>query len=172
MGGFSSIGSAIGLASQLAGVASSASKSFGKYNDVTSNYAQAKKIYDENDRNLTEQAQLEARKIQIERDEATRNRKNTLARSVAEQQVKFSAQGIDTTDGSGEAALLGMYKESSEQKAYREKLEKLKAESLNQQLASDRRRNLLTLQSSYSNARNGLLSNFDKYTGYDDSKTN
>lgn len=163
MGGLTSLGTMFGTLGQVANMTSGVRKNYTDYRNVTAGYDLAKRKYEEKERDITEKATLNARERQAKREEDIRNRRNTLKRSVAEQQARFSGQGIDTTDGSGEAVLMGLYKDSSEKKTYEDRLNKVNDEKAAQENASQRRINLLSLQENYRRARDGLIKNLDDY---------
>lgn len=141
-----------------------AAKVFTNYRDVQSGYDHAKNTYQEKERDLAEKSALDAQKLQIEQDEETRDRKNALRRAVAEQQAKFGAQGISTSDGSGEAVMQGLYQESSDQKSYRDRLNRWKSDALSQENTSQRRRNLLDLQESSVGRRDSIFKKLGSLT--------
>ena len=164
MGGFDSFSNVFGAISRFSNATSSLQKSYNNYRGVTQGYQQAKENYDESERAIAEKAALDQQQIQLDNEQAARDRKNTLHKAVAAQQAKFGGQGIDTTDGSGEAAMLGLYKDSAESKAYRDQSDNLKLASITQDALSKRRKNLLNLQHNYETARDGFIRNFDSYT--------
>jgi hypothetical protein len=163
MGGMNGFSTALNAAGQLANLTSGARNTYSNYRDVTASYDQAKSKYDQSEQDIAEKEALEKQRLQLDNEEAARTRKSALKRAVASQQAAFGGQGIDTTDGSGEAVLLGLFQESSEEKAYRDRLDQLKRASLDQDTTAKRRRNLLALQNNYENARDGFIRNLDSY---------
>jgi hypothetical protein len=166
MGGIDSFSTIFGAASKVASATAGLRKSYTDYQDVTSAYQQAKANYDENEQDVSDKAALDAQELQLQNQKAAQDRQNTLQRAVATQKAAFGGQGIDTTDGSGQAAILGLFKNSSDDKTYQDNLNNLKLQGINENLMATRRKNLLTLQDNYDNARDGLVKNLDQYTDY------
>lgn len=136
--------------------------SYATYRNTVAGYEQAQKTYAESERNIAEQAALDETNAALETAEETRQRKNALKRATASRQAAFGGQGIDTTDGSGEAVILGLFQESDEDKKYRDRLDTIKRQSREQNNAAKRRRNLLNLQQNYTSAQDGLIRNLDQ----------
>lgn len=163
MGGLNSLTSVLGVVDKISSITNSARNTYSNYRDITGDYTQAKQRYELQEKEIAEKQDLDLKQMQIDREDETRQRKNALKRAVATRQAEFGGQGIDTADGSGEAVMLGLFKESSEEKNYRDRLNKLKQESLAQDVSAKRRRNLLSLQQNYANARDNFISNLDSY---------
>lgn len=132
------------------------------YQRVTDANQAAVKAYQLAERDVVERTALEQRRLAEEQAEENRKRQQALRRAVAAQQARFGAQGIDARDGSGEAVLLGLFQESDEEKAYRERLNRLRQDSLQQSTDTARRRNLLSLQNTYDSGRRNFGSTLEK----------
>jgi len=173
MGGFNSIGTVlggIGQAAQLYKAAQPVRNIYMAKTSLNETYQQAGQNYAAKERDLDEKATLENRRIALEEVEETRKRKDALKRATATRQAAFGGQGIDTADGSGEAVMLGLFRESDEDRKYRQHLNQLKRASLDQEITSSRKRNLLDLQQDYTSARNNFVrsstNNVDDGIGY------
>jgi hypothetical protein len=89
---------------------------------------------------------LEKEKIQLDAQSAEADRLSAQRRAVARQKVQFASQGLDYDDsGSGEAVLLGLYKESDAERSKRESLDTLRNRALEQDLDTSKRMNVLQL---------------------------
>lgn len=133
------------------------------YNDIKGDNEYALQSYKEVERDNLEKAKLDQTRMAADSAEESRKRQQALKRAVASQQARFGAQGIDTTNGSGEAVLLGLYQESDEEKSYRDRLQKIREDSLKQDIESRSRRNLLSLQNTYRKNRNNMYSSLNNY---------
>ena len=138
MGGFNPISAVLAPVTTLAGLAQNAS--------------QAKRQYKLNERIIAEQEANRRATIVLENEEAARTRQQALKRTVARQRALYGAQGIDASDGSGEAVLLGLLSESEAEKAYRDRLDALRNQALAQDSHAKRQRNLLSMDAGH-NAR-------------------
>lgn len=76
-------------------------------------------------------------------EQADSARRAALKRAMARQRANFGAQGVGSNAGSSEAVLLGMFQESDEERANREKLDTLRTQALDQSLGSQQQLNLL-----------------------------
>ncbi|MDB5477724.1 MAG: hypothetical protein JWM96_219 [Alphaproteobacteria bacterium] len=152
MGGFNPITAAIGAASTVVGL----SKPSREKHEAQQNYAASQA-------ELLQKAQVQHQQDRIESDEASRLRKNALKRAVAKQQAAFGGQGIDATEGSGEAVMLGLFQESEAEKQYRDRLDRLKQQSLAQDVNAKSGRNLLSLRKENADARDGFVTSLDRY---------
>ncbi len=88
-------------------------------------------------------AALSRAQIETQGKEAETQRRNALKRAVARQRAAFGSSGVSQGDGSSEAVLLGLFEESEDQRENRERLDKLKIESLNQNLLQQSSKNTL-----------------------------
>ncbi|MGB1077227.1 MAG: transporter [Bdellovibrionales bacterium] len=94
-------------------------------------------------RQAKEDAALRKAEIRANADEAERKRRDALKRSVARQRAQFGSQGISTNNGSGQAILLGLFDESDDERAQRERLDGLRTSALDQNVSQQSRLNLL-----------------------------
>lgn len=92
---------------------------------------------------LRQDAELQREKIALDTQQAEKDRKDALKRSVARQRAKFGAQGIGSGAGSSQAVLLGLTEESEEERASREALDSLKEKALDQKLEQANALNVL-----------------------------
>ena len=88
-------------------------------------------------------ALLQKQQINIQSQEAELTRKAALKRAVARNRASFGASGVGNGTGSTEAVLLGLFEESEEEKASRQKLDNLKLKSIDQNLYQQSRVNTL-----------------------------
>lgn len=88
-------------------------------------------------------AALQKQNMALAASTAEAARRDALRRAVSRQNAQFGAQGLDATDGSGEAVLLGMFEESEAEKTQREKLDKLRGQAIESQLEEEKRINVL-----------------------------
>lgn len=160
MGGFNPISTVLGTVGAVANITKPVRDTYGNYRDMTAAYQQAEKNYQENQRTIAEQNALEQQKIQLENEETDRRRLQ-LRRDQASRQAAFGGQGIDTTDGSGEAVMLGLLQQSEAEKSYQDRLTEMKQQARQQDTDAKNRRNMLNLQNNYRTARDGIISNFD-----------
>ncbi len=154
MGGFNPISNVLSLTGL-----------YGGYSDTAGAYRAAKKQYDAAEKDIAAKSATEYEKLALESAEETRKRREALRRATAKQRATFAAQGIDMSDGSGEAVLLGLLKESEAERDYRGRLDALKRAAIDQDAAAKRRKNLLSLQGASSRARDsavGTLASFLK----------
>lgn len=94
-------------------------------------------------RGLQEQAALQNEKIAADTLAAEDQRRAALRRAVARQKVQFGAQGIASGDGSSQAVLLGMFDESEQDRAARERLDTLRQQAITQNIEAQSRINVL-----------------------------
>ncbi len=97
------------------------------------------------ERNLATQTALEREKIRAGSEAAEQQRLSALRRAVARQRASYGAQGIGADDGSAEAVLLGLFEESDEARAERERLDDIRNRALEQDLESRQALNVLQL---------------------------
>lgn len=101
----------------------------------------AQQAADEKD--LAQRTALDRAKIQADAQSAERERLAALRRAVARQRAAFGAQGIDTTEGSADAILLGLFDESDEDRQERTRLDDLRNRVLDQEQQSQKDLNIL-----------------------------
>jgi hypothetical protein len=89
--------------------------------------------------------------LQAQQDET--NRRDALRRAVARQRAIFGAQGIDSNDGSAEAILLGLTRESDAEQDTKNQLTSLRQSALTQAAENKQRKNLLSLNQAYDDMR-------------------
>lgn len=99
-------------------------------------------------------ANLSREEIKVKTEQAESQRKAALKRAVARQRAKFGASGINSNDGSSEAVLLGLFEESDEEKASRERLDNIRLQAIDQNLSNQKRVN--TLQRTQLNERSRI----------------
>lgn len=89
------------------------------------------------------QAERDRQKLALETANSEAARRDALRRAVARQNAQFGAQGVSSTDGSGEALLLGMFEESDQERARRAQMDSLRAQAIDQNLEEGNRINVL-----------------------------
>lgn len=93
---------------------------------------------------LQQQVALEKTQIAADAAETESERRAALKRAVARQKAVFGASGVgNQSSGSGEAVLLGLFSESEDEKASREKLDNLRYAALDQDVSNQSRINVL-----------------------------
>ncbi len=80
-----------------------------------------------------EQNALARDRIATESRQAQEDRQRALRRAMARQRVAFGAQGINPSEGSAEAVLLGLFEETEQDRTDRERLDNLRYQALSQQ---------------------------------------
>lgn len=90
-----------------------------------------------------ERTALEKQEIAAKAAEADLQRRNALKRAVARQRAKFGGSGISSGDGSSEAVLLGLFEETENEKAVSQRLDNIKLQALDQNIANINRVNTL-----------------------------
>lgn len=111
-------------------------------------------------------AALKKAELQASAEENARTSRDALKRAVARQRAQFGASGVDMSDGSSEAVLLGLFQETDDELAARERLDTLKAQSIDQNLLQQTSSNTLTLtQAKEREKLNDLDSTLDKVDG-------
>lgn len=92
---------------------------------------------------LQQDADLKRQEAQLATADAETKRRTALKRAMARQRANFGSQGVGSTTGSAEAVLLGMFDESDEERASREKMDSLRSSALDQGIAQQQQINLL-----------------------------
>ena len=97
---------------------------------------------------LTEQqagqdAALEKQRRAEKRARDNQRRQAALRRAVARQRAQFGSSGVGSSGGSSEAVLLGLFDETEEDKAQRQRLDSLRNRALEQDQRQLRSRNVL-----------------------------
>ena len=94
-------------------------------------------------RQLAQDTALEKQQIALQRAQADEERRAALRRAVARQRASFGSQGVGSNGGSSEAVLLGLFEESDDERAKREKLDQARYGALDNNMAQSRSLNLL-----------------------------
>jgi hypothetical protein len=94
-------------------------------------------------RDLQEQTALSRAKIAADAAKDEQDRLSSLRRAVARQRASAGVSGISSGDASSQAILLGLYNESDEERAQRERQDAIRNTVLDQGLASQQRANIL-----------------------------
>lgn len=118
------------------------------------------------ERNATQSANLSRQQLQAQTAEAEAKRRNDLKRAVARQRASFGGAGISSNGGSSEAVLLGLFDESEEQRANRERLDNIRFATLDQQLGNTKRVN--TLERTQAESKNSLSRTLTARDGLND----
>lgn len=131
----------------------------GILNTVTnkSEYKNAQQSYANSERAIAANDALSKQKLELEAEKDASDRRNALQKAVAKQRAAFGGQGIDTNDGSGEAVLTGLFKQNDEEKSYSDRLDNIRRQTIEQDTAEKRQRNLLDLQGKYNQYRSGFF---------------
>jgi hypothetical protein len=112
-------------------------------------------------RQTQENAALDRQKIALQAQEATTERRNALKRAVARQRASFGSSGTGSSGGSAQAVLLGLFDESDEERAQRERMDNLRLGAVDLGVAQQDRINVLqrtqlTEKNKISNLSSGL----------------
>ncbi len=91
---------------------------------------------------LEQDAALERERMALEGKQVDEQRQAALRRAVARQRAQFGASGVGGS-GSSQAVLLGLFEESDEERAQREKLDNLRSRALDNDLFSSQSVNVL-----------------------------
>lgn len=153
MGGFTS------LASEAFNIFNAAGNIIGAYDNLRGDntyYRDLQRQQTEQMRQMAENAMLEKEKIRLSAEQTETERRAALRRAIAKQRAKFGSSGIESSGGSSQALLLGLYDESDEDRQQRESLDTLKTQAIDQNLDQQQRVNTLQLtqlreRSRYSN---------------------
>ncbi|MCK5285363.1 MAG: transporter [Alphaproteobacteria bacterium] len=93
---------------------------------------------------LEADSSLERERIAVTTDAANDERRAALRRAVARQRARFGASGIGNSGGgSSEAVLLGLFEESDDDLASRERLDKLRNQALDLNVGQNKSLNVL-----------------------------
>ncbi len=109
------------------------------------------------ERRATEKANTQRQEIGLRAEEAEQKRRAALKRAVSRQRARFGGAGISSNNGSSEAVLLGLFDESDEERSNRDRLDTLRLQSIDNNLANVKRVN--TLQRTQAEGRNSLARN-------------
>lgn len=144
MGGFTS------LASEAFNIFNAAGNIIGAYDNLKGNndssyYREIQRQQNEQMRQMAENTALEKEKIRMSAEQTESERRAALRRAIAKQRAKYGASGIESSGGSSQAVLLGLYDESDEDRRQRESLDALKTQALDQGLDQQQRINTLQL---------------------------
>lgn len=99
-------------------------------NALASKQAQAKAALDGQAAALSDQKDENKRRI-------------ALKHAIANQRASFGGQGIDPSDGSSEAVLLGLFNESDQERALREQMAGIRNAAIDQNAGAIQQKNLL-----------------------------
>jgi hypothetical protein len=92
---------------------------------------------------LAQSGALERERIALQAQQDDGERRGALKRAVARQRAAFGASGIGNNGGSSEAVLLGLFEESEEERAKRERLDAVRTRAVDMDIAQNRSLNLL-----------------------------
>lgn len=92
---------------------------------------------------LEADAALDRERIAADAEAAERERRAALRRAVARQQAQFGSSGVSSTGGSAQAVLLGLFEESEDELAERERLDSLRGRAIDLSLSGRQSLNVL-----------------------------
>ncbi len=163
MGGFSSVMTGLSLVSNLVGGASSYNDSR-KQSEASLRTMQARQ--DAEYQKTVQDAALSRASIAADSQKEETKRLTALKRAVARQRAQFGSAGITpSSSGSAEAVLLGLFDESEEEKAAREKLDALRYQALDSDVAYKKRINVLELSEAREKQKIGQATSLYKTIG-------
>jgi len=105
----------------------------------------------------SQKAALDRQGVIINAQKAEDERRRALKRAVARQRANFGGAGVSSNSGSSEAVLLGLFDESEEERSSRERLDALRLNTIDNNLANVKRKN--TLQRTQAESRQTLTRN-------------
>ena len=117
----------------------------------TQSYRQAEQDYAQKQQDLSAELAAQQQQIKIDADADSTSRRDALRRAMARQKAQFGGQGIDSSDGSAEAILLGLTQQSEAEQDQQDKLNQLRSQALQNNAATQSRKNLLALNQAKSN---------------------
>lgn len=139
--------SAIGFLQQGLGLVQNLTAPQVQYRQAAQNdelaLAQLQEKQELGEQQATQQAALERQQIAVAAQANEEERRAALKRAVARQKSLFGASGAAQGTGSSQAVLLGLYNETEDELAQREKLDALRMNALDQNLAQQRSINVL-----------------------------
>jgi hypothetical protein len=142
MGGFTS------LASEAFSIFNSAGNIIGAYDNLRGDnqyYREMQRQQSEQMRQISENTALEKEKLRITGEQAEAERRAALRRAIAKQRAKYGSSGIESSGGSSQAVLLGLYNDSEQDRVQRETLDNLKNNALDQNISQQQRISTLQL---------------------------
>lgn len=95
------------------------------------------------DISAAEQSALDRQRLSLDTATSEEARRGALRRAVARQRASFGSQGVIANDGSGEAVMLGLFNESENEKDTRNRLDSLRTQAIDQDMADRQRINVL-----------------------------
>lgn len=93
--------------------------------------------------NLVQQTALERERIATDTKAAEERRQAALRRAVARQRASFGSQGIGSGGGSSQAVLLGLFDETEDELAQRERLDNIRGRALDLDVSQSNAINVL-----------------------------
>lgn len=163
MGGFSSVMTGLSLVSNLVGGASSY-KDDRKQSEASVRAMQARQEAEY--QKTVQDAALSRSSIAAESQKEETKRLTALKRAVARQRAQFGSAGITpSSSGSAEAVLLGLFEESEEEKAARDRLDALRYQALDSDVAYKNRINVLELSEAREKQKIGQATSLYKTIG-------
>lgn len=96
-----------------------------------------------NQKQAAQDAALERERIAVQAQAAEEDRQRALRRAVSRQRANFAGSGISSANGSAQAVLLGLFDESEEELAQRERLDNLRNRSIDLGVSQNRSLNVL-----------------------------
>lgn len=109
------------------------------------------------EKQASQKAALDRQGVLINAQKAEDERRRALKRAVARQRATFGGAGVSSNGGSTEAVLLGLFDESEEDRTSRKKLDALRLNTIDNNLANIKRTN--TLQRTQVESRQSLIRN-------------
>ncbi len=153
MAGFSFLSNALPMAVSAANAFQSIQKQKNQAAAVKESYQSAQAQYNAQQSDLANSLALKQQENQIASDKDASARRDALRRAMARQRAAFGAQGIDSSDGSAEAILLGLSQQSEAEQQQQTTLDQLRSKALQDEAATQSRKNLLALNNAYDKAR-------------------
>ena len=157
MAGFSFLSNVLPTALSAVNAVNSVRRTTQNAQAVKQTYQAAQNEYAAKQADLANSVALQNQKDQLAADQDATARREALRRAVARQRAAFGGQGIDSSDGSAEAILLGLSQQSADEQAQQNTLDQLRTAALQDNTATQSRKNLLELNKAYDKARLSAL---------------
>lgn len=131
-----SLAGTLGTASQVVGTAQALTGNGPARRQDDLALAQLQERQQLQEQQLEQDAQLDRAQLELDAQTAEENRRGALRRAVARQRAQFASSGVTSSGGSSEAVLLGLFEESEDERAQRDRLDSLRNAAIDSSLSS------------------------------------
>ena len=134
----------------ITSVASAAVQTLGAVNSYQNNSGvrearQTKEKLNLENQQIQQKSILEKEQLNLKSQEDEKQRQRSLRAAIARRKASLGGQGVGSSDGSGNAVLLGIYDETEEERSDRQKTDNLRTKIIDTELDQKRRVNTLQL---------------------------